>query len=210
MKTTVYMIRHGESQANLEGKFLGHGDLDLTETGHKQAACTAAYLKDVPCDAIYASDLRRAFHTAEHTAALKGMTVIPAPQLREIHGGAWELCTFEELHERFAEDFGRWIADIDRAAPTDGESVAALQQRIVAEVKRLAARHAGGTVFLFTHATPVRVAAAHSLGQAVGAVPWAANASVTRLSCEDGVLTLEEYGYNDFMGELVTTLPANV
>ena len=57
MATKFYLIRHGESQANKNGVFIGHTDIDLTEKGHKQAQLTAEYLKDVTVDAIYASDL---------------------------------------------------------------------------------------------------------------------------------------------------------
>jgi len=66
---------------------------------------------------------------------------------------------------------------------------------------------------IFTHAMPVRVLAAHSLGkqpQDISSVPWAGNASVTKLEYADGALRLIEYGDDSFMGELSTRLPENV
>ena len=67
-KTRLYMIRHGQSEGNLKNLFLGHTDMDLTELGHLQAEMAAEYLATVPVDVIYASDLKRAFHTALHTS----------------------------------------------------------------------------------------------------------------------------------------------
>ncbi|MBE6757949.1 MAG: histidine phosphatase family protein [Ruminococcaceae bacterium] len=210
MKTTMYMIRHGQSRANLEGRFLGHGDWDLTALGHSQAACAATYLKDIPCDAIYASDLSRAFHTAEHTASAVGLPVIAERDLREINAGEWECMPFEEIEAMYPKAYKRWLEDIDHAQCVNGESVMALQERVVAALRRIAAAHAGQTVFLFTHATPIRVAAAHCLNKAVKDVPWATNASATRFEYEDKQLVLADYSYDAYMGELVTNLPANV
>ena len=60
----LYFIRHGESLANQKDVFIGQYDFDLTEKGRKQAEMVADYLKDVKVDAIYSSDLLRAYHTA--------------------------------------------------------------------------------------------------------------------------------------------------
>ncbi len=213
MKTTLYMMRHGESVANAMRVFLGHGDLDLTKTGHAQAERTAKYLKGIPCDAIYASDLLRAFHTAEHTACAVGLPVIPAPQLREIDAGKWDGMAFDDIGIVYPEEYAAWRTDVGNARPVGGESVEELQRRIVAAVAAIAEAHKGQTVFLFSHATPVRAMAAHSLGKTkdeMKTIPWASNASVTRFSYENGAFLLEEYGYDAFMEDLSTKLPANV
>ena len=75
-KTLLYFIRHGESEANERDAFIGHTDLDLTRLGHQQAQMAAEYLRAIPADVIYASDLKRAYNTAMHTAEIKGMNVI--------------------------------------------------------------------------------------------------------------------------------------
>ncbi len=210
MKTTMYMIRHGQSRANLEGCFLGQGNWDLTALGHEQAKAAADYLKTIPCDAVYASDLCRAFHTAEHTAQALGLAVIEERDLREIDAGDWEYMPFDEIDATYPKAYRRWREDIDRARCVNGESVMELQERVVALLRRIGRQHAGKTIFLFSHATPIRVAAAYCADKAVKDVPWATNASATRFEYEDGKLTLAAYSYDDYMGELVTTLPANV
>ena len=105
MKTTIYFIRHGESQANKRDAFIGHTDLDLTELGHQQAQMAAEYLKDISADVIYASDLKRAYNTAMHTADAKGMEIIPNKNLREIFAGKWEDKTFNELEKSFNDSY---------------------------------------------------------------------------------------------------------
>ena len=67
LRTTIYLIRHGESEANERNAFLGHCDLNITEVGYKQACAVAEFLeREAGCpDVIYSSDLSRAFNTAK-------------------------------------------------------------------------------------------------------------------------------------------------
>lgn len=206
MKTTIYMIRHGQSVANAARVFIGQTDLDLTERGHAQAELTADFLNDVKVDAIYASTLMRAFHTAEHTALRKGITVTPSLGLREIDAGEWENRPVTELRERYAEAFGIWTEDVGHSAPTGGESVLALQERCVAEVERIAKLHEGQTVCCFTHATPIRTVAAKWMGytaETMKDLPWPTNASVSILEYENGVFRVADYSIDHFQGDLV-------
>lgn len=63
MKTTLYLIRHGQSLGNVQRRFLGHTDWDLTELGYRQAARTAVLFQEMPVDVVVSSDLVRAMHT---------------------------------------------------------------------------------------------------------------------------------------------------
>ena len=74
--THVYFIRHGQSEGNLKHLFLGHTDLDLTDLGRKQAERVGDFFKDIHVDAIYSSDLLRAYHTACPVAKAKGLEII--------------------------------------------------------------------------------------------------------------------------------------
>ena len=211
--TNIYLIRHGESKANEINVFLGHGDLDLTQKGYLQAQKTADFLKDIPADVIYSSDLQRAYHTAQCTAKCKNMQVITNPNLREIFAGEWEFKSFEDLITYFKEDFLLWVSNIGRAGCTGGETVLQLQKRFVDEVEKLATENEGKTIFIFTHATPIRVLKAAWDQKAVDEIkeiPWASNASVTHAQCVDGVFSVVEYSLDHFMGDMVTALPDNV
>lgn len=211
--THLYLIRHGQSEANLRDCFLGHGDLPLTELGHQQAELTAQYLDTIHADAIYASDLRRAYDTACHTAQRRGMTVTADRRLREVDAGEWDFRSFTELAAAYPEAYGLWQHNIGLAVCTGGESVVALQRRIVTAVTDLAAKNQGKTLFLFLHATPIRVLRAFCEGlppEGIQSVPWASNASVSHAVWDGGRLTMPEYSIDHFMGALVTALPDSV
>lgn len=211
--THIYLIRHGESQGNKRDAFLGHTDLDLTTKGHQQAEKTAQYLKNIHADAIYSSDLLRAYNTAKHTADLKGMEIIRSKKLREIFAGDWENKEFTTLMKEYNEEYSTWINNIGLARCSNGESVIELQTRIVDEIKRIAKENIGKTVFVFTHATPIRALKAACDGKDAGGIkdiPWASNASVTQLKYADGNLKIEEYSLDSFLGEMKTALPKNV
>ena len=125
--TTFLMIRHGESEANRGRVFAGHMDAALQDRGLEQAKRTAEYIVRTYCvDAVYASDLRRAYDTGKCVAELLGLPVIADRDLREIDAGEWEGVKFDELVKRFPEDYGVWLHDIGHARCTGGESVAAL------------------------------------------------------------------------------------
>ena len=82
--TTLLLIRHGQSVANLENVFGGHLDKPLTELGLRQAQLTADFIKEnFAVDAVYASDLMRAYVTGQTTAERFGLTAIPDRQLRD-------------------------------------------------------------------------------------------------------------------------------
>lgn len=209
-KTTICLIRHGESQANRRDAFLGHGNLELTDIGRAQAALAAGFLKDLGADAVYSSDLSRAYETARATADLLGLPVTADPQLREIDAGAWDFLTFAELRERYTESFRVWTEDLENAVCDGGESLKELRVRILAAVTRIAQENPGKRVLIFSHGTPIRLMGAYAMGKAIGDIPWPANASTTTLEYENGSFRMVEYSREDYMGELVTKLPDDV
>ena len=213
MSTNIYLIRHGESEGNKRRAFLGHTDLDLTETGHNQAQNTAEFLKGIDADVIYSSDLKRAYSTALHTAEMKNLDIIKSEKLREIYAGDWENGLFCDLEKNFKESYAVWLTNIGRAKCDGGESVAELQTRVVNEITCIAKENDGKTILIFTHATPIRVFKAFCAGctlDEIKDIPWATNASVTKARFEDGRFEILEYGIDYFQGNDKTILPANV
>ena len=123
MITTIYLVRHGESDGNVTHTFCGQTDVPLTPFGIAQAECTAAYLRDFPMDFVYASDLVRAFRTGAIVAQAHGLTAQPDPQLREIHGGAWEGQTYDWIGLHYPAEMAVWTDRIGLAQCPGGESV---------------------------------------------------------------------------------------
>ncbi len=193
MKTTLLIVRHGESLGNLEERFLGHTDLGLTPLGEKQAEALTVALRGRLIDAVYSSDLCRARETVAGAAAERGLAVIPERGLREIYAGDWENRKFDELITRWPSERYLWKFDIGNACPPNGERVFDLYERVYRAIVRIAEENPGRTVLIGTHATPVRALTARLLGLGVAgmkALPWAKNASITTVEYEGGGLTL--------------------
>ncbi len=211
--TRLLLIRHGQSEANIEGRFAGHTDAPLSELGKNQAKETAAYIVSAyQVDAVYASDLQRAFMTGKAVADLLNQTVTPTEALREIYAGRWENMPYGQLAKE-EESYQVWLHDIGRAACSQGESTKELQQRVVGCLSEIAQAHPGQTVVVATHATPVRVAQCYCEGKPIEElkdIPWVSNASVTELRYEDGSFTLQEAGHDAHLGALKSHLPKNV
>ena len=211
--TKLYFIRHGESEANREKRFAGNYDVDLTELGYRQAAHIPSAFAGVHIDAIFASDLKRAYQTAVPLAESRGMEIIKAPDFRELHAGAWEGALFDEIMKKHSAAYAVWKTDIGRAVCTDGESVAHLADRVLAAAEKIAQEYDGKTVVIATHATPIRtLTTLWTAGDlsAMKDVPWVPNASVTRVCYADGRFALEETGSTNHLDGLLTHLPANV
>lgn len=214
MKTRFYFVRHGESMGNLEEKFNGHINFDLTEKGHAQAECTAQFLDTYPIDVIYSSDLNRAYQTAEHTAKRKSLPIIKSEALREINGGAYEGMEYKSIIDHYPQEFHIWLNDIGNAACPGGESVAALQARVYNEVLRILHENRGKHILITTHATPIRVMTCLWNGIPLSEMRktnWVNNASVTIVDYDEND-TSEVIAYNlaDHIGELNTFLPEDV
>ena len=141
--TTLLLVRHGQSEANLAGVYVGQTESPLSELGKKQAEKTAEYLAEhYRIDKIYASDLGRAYATGKAVGDKLGLEVQTDKNLREINAGKWEGVPFEQLIQDDAA-YKVWMTDIGSAACPDGETVAELQERFVAEVRRIAAENPG-------------------------------------------------------------------
>jgi len=213
MKTTLLLIRHGESAANLEKYFAGQTDVPLTERGHRQAELTAEYLKDRHIDAFFASPLRRAFDTGLAAARPHGKSVTAVRDLREISGGLWERMPFGEITARYPEDAAVWNENIGLSRPTGGESPEEVQIRVCAALEKLAKENPGRVLCAASHGMAIRVFCARVLGYDMAhlkELPFPTNASVTTVEYENGAFSMVHYSEDDHMGQLKTALPKTI
>lgn len=214
MATTIYLVRHGQSLGNLEGRFLGHTDLDLTELGYKQAECTASFFEKINIDAVYASDLKRAFNTAKAVADKKGLSVIPQKSFRELFAGKWEMMRFEDIPDKFPESWSDWqSANTDTLRAPEGESMRELFERVYSALLEIAERHDGQAVLIGLHATPIRLILNHIAKRELCELcktPWVSNASVTCLKYENSQFSVLFRDECKHLGEIKTVLPSGV
>jgi broad specificity phosphatase PhoE len=186
--TTVYLARHGESDWNVERRWQGHADRPLTDRGREQARLLAKRLADVKLEAVYASDLRRAWETAQAVAATRGLEVVRLPELREVDVGSWSGYTRDECAERFPETFARWQQG--GSGWDDGESYEEMGERIIEAIRTIAAEHPDGAVLVVSHGGPIRAVHAHALGVDIATHrrtgPVEPNARLSAVSVENG------------------------
>ncbi|MFF5443431.1 bifunctional RNase H/acid phosphatase [Streptomyces sp. NPDC012888] len=164
---TFVLLRHGETALTPEKRFSGSGggDPELSPAGRRQAEAVAAALAARgTVQAIVSSPLRRCRETAQAVADRLGLPVAVEEDLRETDFGAWEGLTFAEVKDRYPADLQAWL-DSPRSAPTGGgESFTHVTRRVSAARDRLLAAHAGRTVLLVTHVTPVKTLVRLALG----------------------------------------------
>lgn len=201
--TEIYLVRHGQSQGNLQNLFIGHSDPDLTEFGYQQAEIVADFLDNIHIDGIYTSDLSRAYHTAEVTAKRKGLPVHCREDLRELYAGKWEQAVYAQIGSHWPEEFRLWNEDFGNCHCPGGESILQFRERITAAVENVAKANPGKTICIFSHAVAIRVLTAAWKGLTLDQLqnhPWASNCSISRGIYDDGKFALLEYSRDDFMG----------
>ena len=211
-KTTILLVRHGQSEANLSNTFAGHSGYSLTPLGREQAARTAAYIKDTyPVDAVFSSDLPRAFQTAEYTARAFDLPIVTDAHFREIFAGKWEGVQFDRLCEAYPEDFALWQQDIGNARCTGGESVMEVVDRVYHGILGLAGK--GNCIVVATHATPLRSVlwkTAEDPDMNIQNVSWGNNCAISEFTLEDGKLTAVRVNYTGHLEGIETSLPKDI
>ena len=157
-KTKIILIRHGESLGNANRTMLGHTDLDLSPLGYAQSETTANHLKNEKIDAIYSSDLIRAYNTAVPHAKIRKIEIIKSKMLREIQIGGWENLKIEEIIAKWGSDAYSidWKKNFGLFNFPDGESVRGAGERFYNEVLRISRENIGKTIIITAHAAVIR------------------------------------------------------
>ncbi|GAA3727669.1 bifunctional RNase H/acid phosphatase [Salinactinospora qingdaonensis] len=156
--TRVLLLRHGQTPLSIQRRFSGSGDVALTEVGTEQARAAArrvAARAGDPVQVVVCSPLRRARDTAAVVAEALSVPVEIEEDLREADFGQWEGLTFAEVQQRWPGQLDQWLSD-PSSAPVDGESFAAVERRVEAARQRILSRHAGATILIVSHVTPIK------------------------------------------------------
>lgn len=161
----LLLAPHAPTEWNAEGRYQGHSDLPLGRAGHRQAALLAQRLDAEQIHEVHVSDLRRARDTAGAVICSRHLGMRPEPRLRELHFGAWEGLTYEEVRKGHPHALAAWEADALLTAPPGGETLAELAGRVGAFLADLtAAARSERPVLVVAHRGSLRVLLCLALG----------------------------------------------
>lgn len=190
--TRIIVVRHGETDWNTVKRIQGHIDIPLNAHGLRQAERVGAALADQGIDAVYSSDLQRAWQTAQAIGGACAVPVQSHPPLRERAFGTLEGQTFAEVEVSWPEAAALWRHREPDFCPPGGESIRTFYDRCVGALRTLAERHAGQHIVVVAHGGVLDCYYRAATGQALQAPrTWdIANASINRLLWTPAALTL--------------------
>jgi probable phosphoglycerate mutase len=168
--THLYLIRHGQTDWNLEGRWQGHANVPLNENGRQQAAEIAQKLTSIGLAAIYSSDLQRAIDTAQAIAAATDLGVQIDPRLREIHQGKWQGMLAVDIEMRYGELLRQREDDPLSVAPPGGESVQQVRNRVIESIEEIRQRHPHERVAVVSHGFALAVVQVHYINHPLSKV----------------------------------------
>lgn len=192
MVTTLYLIRHGETEGDGVKRYKGSIDVPLSEKGVRQMMNTArfveehvgkssllryhSYLSDIhgrhgqqmeqngKLKAVYTSDLSRAEKSAEVVAGPHGIVPVNVTELRERSFGIWEGMSFSEIKEQYPGEFDAWAGNPLQHSPIGGESTIDVRDRVLPAVSRILEEHKGDEIAIVAHGGVNRIILCHFLG----------------------------------------------
>ena len=165
---TIIMVRHGETQGNLDDIAQGHFDAPLTEVGERQAEAVAKRLSDIEFSAAYSSDLQRAVDTAKAiTASRPELQIRTRTQLREYHFGDYEDIPWDAVGDADPEFYQRW-KNLDTRPGIEfpgGESMSDAWDRVGEFAREILASHRLGneSILVVGHGGSLQALLAHLL-----------------------------------------------
>lgn len=187
MSLDLLLVRHGQTDWNPEGRVMGQSDIALNDRGIAQAGALRDWLKNIEIQAVYSSPMRRAMQTAEILAeGRNGLDIEPEAGVAEIDYGDWVGMTFREVEEKFNKDYNDYRFHPSRMNIPGGESVVQVQERAVAAVERIRARHDGGRVLVVSHADVIKAVLVHYLAFPLD---W-----LQKVGCDNGSLSIYRFG----------------
>lgn len=189
MNCLLYLLRHGATAANRENPYRLQGrhlDLELDETGRRQAQQAANALRQVPLSAVYCSPLIRARQTASPIARIQNLTPIENDGLTEADIGRWEGKTWAEVEAEEPELYREFMKHPGLVRYLDGESFLDVQKRVTPVLSGLAERHDGQAIAVVSHNIVNRAVLAGLIGLPINAA--------RSIKQSNGGISLIEYG----------------
>lgn len=133
----IYLIRHGQTDWNIQGRIQGSHDIPLNEAGQRQAEQVAKGMDSLRVSRVFSSTLTRAVETAEKIGSRQKAEICSMPQLIEVEFGKWEGMTWEEIMEAYPKEYRLWALNPDEVAPPGGETQDQVISRCAHAIKEI-------------------------------------------------------------------------
>ncbi|TES87401.1 MAG: histidine phosphatase family protein [Dehalococcoidia bacterium] len=146
--TEIILARHGETEWNVAEVFRGQIDIDLNETGVKQAELLSGYLSTSAIAAVYSSPLKRALKTAEIIAQPHKLEVDVDPDLIDFNFGKWQGLSHQEVKEKYRDLYATWITHPEQVRIPDGEALEDVSKRVIRVRNKVIENHRGTVVIV--------------------------------------------------------------
>ena len=192
MTTTIYLVRHGQTESNLKDFSSGWSAEDLNENGYSQVRRLAARLADHTIDVIYTSPLQRAASTAKIIGNSHNLAPLIVGDLIEIKLGGWEGLYINEIKEKWPKLFGQWRSDPSDVIMPNGESLDEVTARANRVLNKIVDDNPDQGIVVVTHEVIVKVIVMRILGCTSSSYNRfrVDNASLTVVTNRDGVYQL--------------------
>ncbi len=164
MATTVYFVRHGQTDSNANGIFMGWSDEDLNELGYAQARCLSSAMSNLPIYSIYTSPLKRSYTTATILAEPHNLNPLILQDLIEIRLGEWEGVNIDEVKQKWPELWKQYRCNPSNVTFPNGESYKQLLKRAVRAFHNAIEVNRDKHIVFVTHRAVIRVLIAYILG----------------------------------------------
>ena len=194
--TRICLIRHGETEWNAERRIQGQIDIGLNETGRRQAVAAGRWLQTAGIVALYSSDLKRAWVTAQAIGEALGLTPEAVPQMRERRYGIFEGLTYAEAQTRYPDGYAAFEGRNAAYDFENGESLRDMYARVSGKLQELAAAHGGQNIAVVLHGGVLDIINRFVRGNPLEAprdflIP---NAGLNWIATVDGAWRIETWG----------------
>ena len=157
MRTSIWLVRHGQTELNKARRYQSITDSALTPFGVRQAEALAHRLRRIPFKLAVVSPSQRGCVTAETILGDRETPVLDDTRWAETNHGCWEGLTYREVQARFPQEAAMRFADALHGWPSGGESLAEVAARVAEGWSDLLQCNPGGRVLIVTHATPIQL-----------------------------------------------------
>lgn len=188
----VYLVRHGETQGNIEGAFYGVTETPLSPRGKVQGQEAKEKLSAISFDHVLVSPLSRAVDTAR-LAGFEDVSLLEG--LKEMDFGIFEGLTFDAIKSQYPKEVDRWTARKHDYVFPEGESLKTFYDRVIGVYQEILATYEGERILIVAHSGVLRAIFAHEISENFDHY-WkykVDNASVSIIAYEDNFTLLEKF-----------------